>query len=91
MRNKIPTANEYLDPGDLVNLGEPCRDCGSKWVIYHISVPGPNFPTGPYCYKCLLKRCHFGPGLFQIPKPMPTDLLDKLQVDLGLVPAKVIP
>jgi len=77
--------DEYTLPQDLKNLGLKCTDCGSNNSIYEITDPAPGFPMGTYCYKCLLNHCRLGQGF---PMPIETDLLNRLQTDLGLTPAK---
>lgn len=84
---EIILPNEYTLPPDLVNVGVQCVDCQNKKVVYHISVPGPGFPPGPYCYKCLLNRCR---ASHRIPLPMEAQMLDSLQTDLGILHSKKI-
>lgn len=88
----LPKANEFTPPADLVNLGLKCRECGSKEVVYTVSVLSPYFPLGPYCYDCLLKHCRatkrrrLGTSRdeYMIPTPMEWNLLSRLKVALGL-------
>ena len=87
MRDKVfgefypDSPDQFSEPPDLKNLGVKCQDCKSPKVIYYIAVPAPSFPTGPYCYKCLLNHCRLA---HRIPLPMENNLLDSLQRDLGL-------
>ena len=81
MSDLIP--NEYTLPQDLKNVGVKCYDCRSAQVVYHITVPDPKFPLGVYCYPCLRQRCG---AAKRIPVPMETGLMDRLEVDLGILP-----
>ena len=71
----------YTLPGDLRNYGVKCRDCNNPDVVYYIAVPAKYFPTGAYCYKCLLVHCR---AAHRIPLPMETEMLDRVRRDLGL-------
>ena len=73
--------SEFTEPSDLVNLGLKCR-CGSRNVIYHISVPAVHFPVGDYCYQCLLNNCRLAS---RIPVPIEWNLQARLEADLGIV------
>jgi len=81
----------WLPGEDARQLGLKCRDCGSKKVVYYISIPfGTLFPEGAYCYKCLLKRCQ---AAMMIPFPIEENLLNNLKVGMGLrinTPPRVI-
>jgi hypothetical protein len=71
-------------PGDLVNWGRPCVDCGSRNVVIQINEPGSGFEKiGPLCYRCLLTRCG---AARRFPCPIDEDLLDQLELDLGVLP-----
>ena len=74
-----------MEPTEIVNLGLKCS-CGSRYVVYYISVPDHYFKLGAYCYKCLLNQCRATRtnGQYKIPMPMEWDLLARLKVDLGL-------
>jgi hypothetical protein len=63
-------------------LGETCRDCGRRRVVYFISIPLADlFPPGGYCYPCLLVRCR---AARIIPFPIEVNLLDRLKADLNI-------
>lgn len=77
--------NEFTLPNNLINIGHKCSDCGSKFVVYEITVEAIGFPKGIYCYKCLLNYCKIS---HRIPVPIEETLADKLRVDLELDPLK---
>lgn len=65
-------------------LGETCRDCGRRQVVYFISIPlAQLFPPGGYCYACLLARCR---AARIVPFPIEVNLLDRLKADLKIPP-----
>jgi hypothetical protein len=91
--------NELTLPPDLINTGLKCHDCGSRHIVYVITLGNASFPLGVYCYKCLLNRCkatrrtrfnNIVPE-YMIPMPMEWNLLARLKVDLGLEKPSEIP
>ncbi len=77
--------NEWLTPDDANQFAIKCRDCSSKKVVFHITVPAlpqgllPGIPVGAYCYKCLVARCR---AAHRIPTPMSVDLYDAVTREL---------
>lgn len=92
-------ANEFTAQEDLVNLGLKCRSCGSKKVVYTITVIDSDFPLGSYCYNCLLNLCkaskrkkiYSTQDEYKIPMPMAWNLFARLKVELGLEKASQNP
>ena len=82
-----------LDAETAKQGGFRCHECNSPEPVYFISKPLYGlFPAGAYCYPCLIKRCR---ATRAVPFPLPTDLLDKLKLDMGLQintpPKKIMP
>jgi len=93
-----PLINETTLPADLKNTGLKCG-CGSRHIVYLITLADPAFPPGPYCYQCLLNHCKatrrnryntIVPE-YKIPMPMEWNLLARIKVDLGLETPSMIP
>lgn len=90
----LPKPNPLTEPADLVNLGHKCCKCQSRRVVYYISRPDYHFPTGAYCYACLLDTIKATRRVtnkrmvdsfeYRIPTPMPLHLFIRIKVDLGL-------
>ncbi len=87
------TPNQFK-PGDLVNLGLKCVQCGTIHIVYYQTIPSPYFKRGAYCLDCLIKACkatkhpapHRSKDAFEyaIPFPMEWKLLSRVKVALGL-------
>lgn len=84
----LPGTNEFTAPADLVNAGGICRDCRDPKVVYCITVPTEGFPRGYYCYRCLAAHCRV---THRVPVPMGWDLMNALEVDLGIITVRMCP
>ncbi len=82
----------YTPPGDLVNLGHKCRDCGSKYVVYQNTKTTRaykggrlvhTFPPGAYCYKCLVNHAR---ALKWVPTPIELTMADRVETAIGQAP-----
>ena len=72
-------ANEFLTIDDARQFGHTCR-CGSRKVVYHITIAAPGFPQGHYCLRCLANLCK---AAHRVPVPMDDNLFDALKYEIS--------